>query len=280
MNINQILHKYKTCCDLRSLRILIAEIMRVPLSQVLLSTSNEISVDKSDVLEALIERYINGEPISKILNRKEFWKDVFFVNEHVLDPRPESEIIIETSLKFFGKECHFNFLDIGTGSGCLLLSLAKEFRFAFGVGIDVSKEAIDVAEINQKKLALENISLLNIGWNDFQSDIKFDLIVSNPPYIKSSDILMLDDSVKKYDPLLALDGGSSGLDAYVALASRIRTLLSSNGLVLLEVGQGQDETVSEIFNQSGYEILNTIQDLQSIPRVVVLKTCGNSLVKR
>ncbi len=271
MKVREILQQYRDQCDLRDLQILIAEVMRVPLSRILLSSDDDIlSEDEFEKLKSFIDRNKHGEPISKILNRREFWKDVFFVNEKVLDPRPETEIIIETALKFFKEKTHFNFLDIGTGSGCIPLSLSREFPNAHGIGIDISHDAIEVANTNKERLNIKNVDFINVGWNDFCSALKFDLIVSNPPYIKTEDIAQLDINVQKFDPLLALDGGDSGLNAYEELAPIIKKFLSREGIVLLEIGQDQHQQVCDIFSNGGYQIIEMIPDLQGIIRVIAI----------
>ena len=231
----------------------------------------EISESEQYELEDLIKRYEFQEPVSKILNRRYFWNYEFFVNEFVLDPRPETEIIVKQSLLIFEKQQHFSFLDIGTGSGCILLSIASEFPNADGIGIDYSEAAIEVAKTNQRRLNISNVVLENCSWNDFNKNIpqkKFDLIVSNPPYIRSDDIPNLDANVRNFDPHLALDGGSSGLEAYIQLAPLIAKWLKPLGYVLLEIGYGQQDSVRDIFKKAGLKCEKIVPDGAGIPRVL------------
>ncbi len=270
VELKKILNLYSHQNNIKDIYILISKLKNISYTQALL-TLDEISLSTTELtqFQNFINRLNNGEPVSKIINKREFWKDSFYINQEVLDPRPETEIIIETALKKFSVSQKFRFLDIGTGSGCLLLSLAKEFKNAHGVGIDISEKAIEVAQINKKNLNVSNVDIMSTSWNDFSPQCQFDLIVSNPPYIKTSDINTLDDNVKLYDPYLALNGGESGLDAYNQLSYLIKNWLLPTGIVLLEIGINQSQDVSDIFKRQGYTLLQTIPDLQNIPRILM-----------
>ena len=185
-----------------------------------------------------------------------------------MDPRPETEIIVERTLKIFAKDQKFDFLDIGTGSGCILLSIAKEFPKSRGIGIDISEKAAAVALKNKSDLRVENAEVQNVGWSDFRPQKKFDLIVSNPPYIKTSDVLDLDDNVKNFDPHLALDGGCDGLDAYKQLSDLTKNWLNPHGKILLEIGFDQYDAVKNIFESKGFSLENSHLDFQKIRRVL------------
>ncbi len=270
VELKKILNLYSHQNNIKDIYILISKLKNISYTQALL-TLDEISLSTTELtqFQNFINRLNNGEPVSKIINKREFWKDSFYINQEVLDPRPETEIIIETALKKFSVSQKFRFLDIGTGSGCLLLSLAKEFKNAHGVGIDISEKAIEVAQINKKNLNVSNVDIMSTSWNDFSPQCQFDLIVSNPPYIKTSDINTLDDNVKLYDPYLALNGGESGLDAYNQISYLIKNWLLPTGIVLLEIGINQSQDVSDIFKRQGYTLLQTIPDLQNIPRILM-----------
>lgn len=270
VELKKILNLYSHQNNIKDIYILISKLKNISYTQALL-TLDEISLSTTELtqFQNFINRLNNGEPVSKIINKREFWKDSFYINQEVLDPRPETEIIIETALKKFSVSQKFRFLDIGTGSGCLLLSLAKEFKNAHGVGIDISEKAIEVAQINKKNLNVSNVDIMSTSWNDFSPQCQFDLIVSNPPYIKTSDINTLDDNVKLYDPYLALNGGESGLDAYNQISYLIKNWLLPTGIVLLEIGINQAQDVSDIFKRQGYTLLQTIPDLQNIPRILM-----------
>lgn len=266
---NSFFEKYKGKCSTKILRLFLAKIKNISYNDIMFHRDEiTFSQDEINQLENFVERYEQQEPISKILNRREFWTSEFFVNENVLDPRPETEIIIERSLSLFDKDQKFNFLDLGTGSGCILLSIAKEFSNSFGIGIDISEEAVTVAKINRKKLQLKNVEIKNINWNEFSSEIKFDLIVSNPPYIRSEDIKNLDENVKNFDPILALDGGASGLDSYKQISDFVGNLLNPNGILLLEIGINQFDHVKNIFEKKDFCLKKTHFDFQKIPRIL------------
>lgn len=263
------LKKYSRCCPSKILRLFVAKIKNISADEIMFRMDElSFSSDEITQLENFISRYESYEPVSKILNKREFWNSVFFVNKNVLDPRPETEIIIERTLKLFDKNQSFDFLDIGTGSGCILLSIAKEFSKSFGVGIDISEKAIEVAVRNKSDLQVENVEIKNVGWENFDPRKKFDLIVSNPPYIKSEDISNLDDNVKNFDPHIALDGGKTGLNAYKQLSNLIKNWIKPQGKVLLEVGFDQHDDVKKIFELKGFSLSNSYLDFQKIPRIL------------
>ncbi len=272
IQLKDVLKQYSQDCSLRKLYLLVSHIKNIEYEKIILTKKElYLTYQEYKLLSSFINRLKLCEPISKIIGKRAFWKYSFFVNKDVLDPRPESEIIIESVLDIFSKDASFYFLDIGTGSGCLSLSIAKEFPNSQGLGIDVSNKAVAVAEINKKKLGVSNVCLKQIEWSNFHTDKKFNLIVTNPPYIKTSDIEKLENNVKYYDPLIALDGGKSGLEAYKQLAPLMKQWIIPNGIVVLEIGINQLNDINRIFNIQGYDILNVINDLQNIPRVIVLK---------
>ena len=259
---------YSRRCPMKILRLFVARIKSISANDVMFDMDKlRFSREEIARLEDFISRYESHEPVSKILNKREFWNSEFFVNADVLDPRPETEIIVERTLKLFGKDQHFDFLDIGTGSGCILLSIAKEFPKSCGVGIDLSEKAVIVARKNKSGLNVKNVEIQNVSWNDFRPQKKFDLIVSNPPYIKTADILNLDDNVKNFDPHLALDGGRDGLDAYKQLSGLMKNWIKPRGKILLEIGFDQHDSVKNIFESKGFFLENTYLDLQQICRV-------------
>lgn len=254
---------------LKDLRMLVARIKDISYEQVVLY-ADKIDLDEKDltVFSQLLVRYNKGEPISKILNIRGFWKYDFFVNEFVLDPRPETELIIETILHLFDSNEKLSFLDVGTGSGCILLSLLNEFKNSHGIGIDISDEAIKVALRNQKDLNITNVEFKNIGWRDFNAESCIDIIVSNPPYIKTKDIASLDANVREYDPILALDGGETGLRSYEEICSLAKKWLKPDGYIFFEVGYDQSKDVANILDQNGYTSIEVKKDLAGIDRLV------------
>jgi release factor glutamine methyltransferase len=236
---------------------------------------SELELDKASLIsyEELIARRINREPVAKIIGVKSFWLSDFIVNNHTLDPRPDSEVIISAAISLFSdKNKKLKFLDLGTGSGCLILSLLQEFPNAQGVATDVSIQALKVADQNAKKLKLDSrVRLIQQNWGD-GLDEEFDLIVSNPPYIPSADILMLETEVQKYEPNLALDGGADGLDPYRYLAKQINKLLKADSCAILEFGCNQAYAVKRIFRANGYIAEKTLLDLAGIERAAIFRS--------
>ncbi|MEK6733557.1 MAG: peptide chain release factor N(5)-glutamine methyltransferase, partial [Pseudomonadota bacterium] len=239
---------------------------------IILYPDEEVSSEIIEKFQQLIQRRLNNEPVAKIIGKKSFWKSDFLVNNFVLDPRPDTEIIIEAALTAFpDKDTPLEFLDLGTGSGCIILSLLQEFPNAIAVAIDISEDALNIAKANAKSHLLENrVSFLKQNWADSLNK-KFDLIVSNPPYIPSKDIENLSDDVKNYDPMLALDGGIDGLEPYHYLAKQLVNLLKKDSFAILEFGQGQAPYIKYIFEQNGYKTHKILKDLNNIERAIIIK---------
>ena len=224
----------------------------------------EVAVS-DEQLNAFISRRLAGEPVAKIIGKKGFWKDDFIVSKDVLDPRPDSETLIEAVLeKFPDKNQTLRILDLGTGSGCLLLSLLGEYQNATGVGIDISPKALAIANQNKGNKNAEFIV------RDMRQDLSdlglFDIMISNPPYIPTNEIQTLERDVKDYDPLLALDGGQDGLDFYRALTKQhLATTL------FIEIGKGQESQVVPLFESQGWHFVQSWKDLGGITRVSEFK---------
>jgi release factor glutamine methyltransferase len=216
----------------------------------------------------MLNRYKKKEPLSKILNEKSFWNHDFFVNSDVLDPRPETELIIEAILFRFQRLSALNFLDIGAGSGCILLSLLYEYKNSRGVGVDVSAIAIEVARHNKKKIGITAVNFLATDWSEFESEEQFDVVVSNPPYVSTGDIPKLDENVRDYDPPIALDGGHAGLDAYTSITPLLKKWLKPLGLVFFEIGYGQTADVVQILQNNGFQVDEIRKDLSGIDRII------------
>lgn len=221
--------------------------------------------------DEFIARRRVGEPVSKILGRRGFWKGEFIVTPDVLDPRADSETLIESVLSHFPDTARpYRILDIGTGSGCLLVSLLGEYKNAAGVGIDISEKALNVARQNAHQLPAE-FHRRDCAADDLTDWGRFDIIVSNPPYIPTAEIARLDVGVRQYDPALALDGGADGLDAYRALARVCPALLAPDGLIFVELGQGQGADVRRIMARQRLGFVSADTDLGGIERVLVFK---------
>lgn len=221
-------------------------------------------------LQSWIERRKKGEPVAKIIGHKGFWKREFFVSGDTLDPRPDSETMIDFVLKSYpNKQQSLRFLDLGTGTGCLLLSLLDEYPLTEGVGEDVSEKALKIAQKNaadNKKVRFVHGDFLRPS--AFENLGLFDVILSNPPYIPTDEIKQLDDDVKNYDPLLALDGGKDGLDAYRALAENLSVCLKKGGRIFFEIGKGQENDVCSIMKEKGFVFCGQAKDLSGVIRIL------------
>jgi release factor glutamine methyltransferase len=220
-------------------------------------------------LDDFLNRRARREPVSHIIGRKGFWKILLQVNKHVLTPRPETEVIVDEVLKAFPEQMAFNMLDLGVGSGTILLAVLAERPAAKGLGIDVSEEALAVARENAANLDLAGrVALLRGDWTNGLGDDSFDLVVSNPPYIATHVIETLEPEVRDHEPRLALDGGPDGLDAYRFLAGEILRVLKPGGMFAVEIGYDQSEAVETLFSQAGAQNVRTVKDLSVNDRVV------------
>ena len=253
-------------------RLLIGFVLKIDPNDAPLIKS--ISIKEKEELDDFINKRLCGMPLDKILGQKSFYKYDFKVSENVLSPRPDTEILVEEAIK--KTKAEDTILELGVGSGCVLLSILKETRGTQGIGIDVSIEALKIAKENAKSLELEQrCRFIEKNWNDdgFNDcfDKKVDIIVSNPPYIKTEEIKTLDREVRLYDPLIALDGGEDGLDCYRKIAKICQPIVQKEGYILLEVGAGQAQDVEKIFLRQGWAHEQTVKDLAGIKRVVILK---------
>lgn len=224
-----------------------------------------VTVDEKK-LQEYVDRVEAGETVGRIIGRRWFWKDEFLIN-NTLEPRADSETVITAVLADNpDREQRLNILDIGTGSGCLILSLLREYPNARGHAIDKSQDALDTAKENAKNLQLASrCRFSRMDFTERLPDGDYDIIVANPPYIKSGDIDGLDARVKNFDPHIALDGGADGLDAYRAILAR-----AASARIFFEIGQGQEDDVVAIAERYGYRLAGLHRDLSDIVRVVAL----------
>ena len=249
-------------------QIILSNIMGVKRESLI--TNNEINISKKimEKYDSAIKRRIKKEPVAYIIGKKEFWSEDFMVNHGTLIPRPETELLIYKIINFF-KNKKINILDIGTGSGCILLSILKELNFSRGIGIDISAKAIQMAKVNSKNLNLFYRSKFKvIDLNKFNIG-KYDLIVSNPPYIPSRDIKNLSKDITSYEPLTALNGGSDGLDLIKKVIYKSNHLLKREGLLALEIGHSQYQKVSYILRSNGYREMSKEYDFNRNVRCII-----------
>ena len=223
-------------------------------------------------VQEVAERRATGEPLSRIVGKREFWGLSFAITPHVLDPRPETETIVEAALSILSdrREDPLRILDLGVGCGALLCALLTEFGPARGIGVDISPNAAEVALRNLGACGLSERAEIRVG--DWTSGLKgrFELIVSNPPYIPTADLAALSREVRDFDPWLALDGGIDGLVAYRRILSQSKRLLSPGGWLLVELGAGQAAKVTAIANQCGFTDVVIYRDLASVDRVAAI----------
>jgi len=239
-------------------------------SDILSDPHRPLTPDQAASLDALLDRRERREPISHILGRRGFWSIMLKVTPDVLAPRPETELLVETALGTFPERARFSVLDLGVGSGAILLAVLAERPGAKGLGVDVSEEALAVARENAANLGLaDRCALLRGDWTTGLDDEAFDLVLSNPPYIPTGDIAGLEPEVREHEPRLALDGGADGLDAYRRLAPEILRVLKPGGRFAVEVGAGQCEPVLALFRAAGATDLRALKDLSGIDRVAV-----------
>ena len=248
--------------------ILLSHILNVPRENILINLDKKICSNDIIKFNDFIERRSLKEPIAYILKEKEFWSKNFVVNKSTLIPRPETELMVEKLSKiYYGKKIFI--LDIGTGSGCILISLLSELKNSIGIGVDISTKALKIAKINalkhevDHKLRFEKKCFSKIFYK------KFDLIVSNPPYIDQRKINKLDDDIKKFEPLIALNGGNDGLDVITKVIYKAKDILKIKGTLALEIGNEQLIKVSKILRNNNFKIIENIKDYNENTRCLI-----------
>ena len=250
--------------------IILSSLLKKKREQIIINPEEKVSNSIANNFNKLIIRRSTKEPIAYILKKKEFWSKIFFVNKNTLIPRPETELLCDIVVKKI-KSRNPYILDIGTGTGCILLSVLSEIKKAKGVGIDISKKAIEVAKKNSNTLGLNKRTKFLARSLDDIYNYKFDVIVSNPPYIKTSDIKNLSDDVRKFEPKIALDGGKDGLDVIKKVIYKSRTILKKLGLLTLEIGYGQYYKVSQILKKQGFKEELLVKDYKDNIRCILAR---------
>ncbi len=248
---------------------------------------NDISISKNEKNKFYdyLNKRIQGKPVSRIVGSRNFWKKNFLINKHTLDPRQDSEVIVDIVTKTYSySKKHIQILDLGAGSGCIGLSIIDELKNSSLLSLDISKRALEQVNKNAKRLNLcnklhyaqinwfekkwvQNIKLITKNKKLFSKN-KFDIIVCNPPYIRSSEIKKLQIEVKNYDPLISLDGGKDGCDSYKAIFKDLSKLLSNNGVCFIEIGYDMLEDIKIILKESNLNLIKVYKDFQGHNRVI------------
>jgi release factor glutamine methyltransferase len=248
--------------------ILLSKVLKITREKLLMNLNQKVESQKIIYFNELVNRRSSKEPVAYILQEKEFWSKSFFVNSNTLIPRPETELMVEKIVKIFKTKKIF-ILDIGTGTGCILLSILSELVNSKGIGIDISQKAVKIANQNSKK---HNLTLRAKFYSKSLTEIyhkNFDVIVSNPPYIMRKDLKNLDDDIKKYEPNIALDGGKDGLDVIKKVIYKSKSILKIKGLLALEIGNEQFKKVSKILKSNNFKIKFLLKDYKENIRCIL-----------
>ena len=265
----KILQKNKIANPQLDSEILLSNSIKRDKKHIILNPKEVLNSEQLGKFKNLIERRKKGEPIAYLINKKEFWKDEFFVNKDVLIPRPDSELIIEQVLKIYSKDDQLQILDIGTGSGCILLSILKERSNFYGTGIDISKKSINVSKFNAKQLNLTNrVKFFHSSVDNFNNG-KYDVIVSNPPYIEQLSLKYLEKDVVNFEPKLALSGGFDGFSKIRKVINKASILIKKNGKFILEIGFNQKNKVIKILKEEGFYVNKAIKDYGNNDRCII-----------
>ena len=252
-------------------RLLLLHVLGISKEQFLSGSVSKLSSQQYAAYQDLVEQRVARRPLSQLVGKREFWDLTFKVTSVTLDPRPDSESLIEAVLAHIPDvSTSLKVLDLGTGTGCLLLTLLSLYEHASGTGVDISEAALEVAKANAKNLGLQMRS--RFAQSSWGSGVEgtFDVIISNPPYIPTKAIEALAPEVRLYEPILALDGGEDGLDCYRIIMPRIGALLAKGGIAVFEMGMGQLRDVEAIATQNGLKCIGKREDMAGIPRCVIV----------
>ncbi len=276
MNIQETLNKAVKILNKSNIKnpyldseILLSKTINKDRKYIILNSQEQLSKKSLKNFSNLIKRRKKSEPIAYLINKKEFWNHTFYIDCNVLIPRPDTEILVEETLKLFSKSSKLRMLDIGTGSGCILLSILKERRNFLGIGIDISKNAIKVANFNAKLQQLSNRVKF------YKSDVdkfligKYDLVVSNPPYIKKKDLKYLEKDIVDFEPKTALDGGRDGFSKITKVINKASKLIKKNGRFILEIGFDQKNKTIDILKKNSFYINKIVKDYGRNDRCII-----------
>ena len=248
--------------------ILMSQAIKKNKEFIILNLNKEIKKKDLDYFDNLIQERAKSKPIAQIIKKKDFWKYEFIVNNNVLIPRPDTEILIEQALQLVKNKNSLQILDIGIGSGCILMSILKEKKNFIGTGIDISNKSLQISKVNGQKLRINNrLRLFKSNIDNFNTG-KYDLIVSNPPYIKKSNLKCLDKDIG-FEPKQALDGGLDGLSEIRKVINKSSELIKRSGHFIIEIGFDQKNKVKKILRDKGFYIKKTVKDLSNHDRCIV-----------
>ena len=276
MNIQNALRKGKMILSEKKIKtaeldseILMSKAINKEKKFLILNFNNEIPKKNLNIFNDLVNQRSKGKPIAYLLKKKEFWKNEFVVDRNVLIPRPDTEILVEQVLELTKNKNKLNLLDVGVGSGCILLSILNEKKNFYGTGIDICGKSLSICRVNSHKLGLKKrIKLFKSNIDNFQYG-KYDLIISNPPYIKKYDLKCLEKDVIDFEPKQALDGGIEGLSEIRKVISKSSELIKKNGFLILEIGFDQKNRVKQILQNKGFYIKKIVKDLSGHDRCIV-----------
>ena len=249
--------------------ILMTEAIKKDRKYILLNSKRDLHKEDLNTFQKLIIKRSSGKPIAYLINKKFFWNSEFFISDGILIPRPDTELVIEKVLNLTAQKKKLNMLEIGIGSGCILLSILKERKSFYGTGIDISKSCLNISKLNAIKLKVgSKLKLYKSNVDKFTLG-KYDLIISNPPYIKKFSLKYLEKDVVKFEPKLALDGGLDGLSAIRKVIKKSSELIRKNGKFVLEIGFDQKNKVISLLKKKGFYINSINRDLANNDRCVV-----------
>ena len=249
-------------------RSIIKKILDLSDKDFIMDIKISLSNKESEYLSKVIDQRLSGKPLSRIFGSKEFFSMKFDINKFVLDPRPESEILVEKALDLIQENNLKSILEFGVGSGCIIAAILSNSIGTKAVGVDISEQAIMTAKSNLIKNGIKSFNLIVSDWG-LSLNRAFDIIISNPPYVKTNEIKNLDENVKDHDPLISLDGGVDGLDCYRIIANQSRYLIKDKGYVLVEIGHDQAKRVEKIFGNNDFLLINKVKDYSKLDRVLI-----------
>ena len=250
--------------------LILSKVLNKRREEIIVNLEKDLNLKEIEDFNNLLRRRSKGEPIAYIFKEKEFWSKLFSVNRSTLIPRPETELMIGKLIEIFRNK-KISILDIGTGSGCILISLLSEIRSSYGLGIDISKNVIEIANKNAIKHGVKNrVKFISRSLTKIFNK-KYDLIVSNPPYIKSGELKNLVKDITKFEPKIALDGGNDGLDVIIKVIYKAKDILKINGMLSIEIGNEQLNKVSKILKINNFRIEHKINDYKDNVRCIISK---------